>query len=378
MFDNIPMSAGYVGSVDDPDNLGTTLLWYGDIPDLPSITAEASNLGIKLTVESWPFSHDQIESASNKLMSLTSLTGDYDFHVYDVVGLNPNFKGLTVQGGFGNPTEDTVSAESQVAAAAESATGMPIRVTVGSPSGTLTGRTTDYAPFNAGGLMLSLDATSDNLCSSGFSIYVNGSSQVLTARHCDKTNYVAYSAHNNQYSGNYIHNIGPGAARWMGSIGYVLAWMGSYNVQDFTRTVIGIADVGINDYVCFGGGNSGAHCNIQVTDLSVSWNDGTGNGNTETIEGVQRTSDEIASIQGDSGGPVYIRSGDSNAYAVGMIQGYPSGATTHSGSGTWPNGCGGAWDYCPSNGRNLCVQSVLFTSIRTIIGGVPGSSLVHG
>ena len=110
--------------------------------------------------------------------------------------------------------------------------------------------------------------------------------------------------------------------------------------------MIGYEDLAVNDLVCTGGGNSGEHCNVKVTNLTVSFNDGFGA--FSTLEGVQQTSGKIAQIQGDSGGPVISLASTSSGQvrAAGMIQGFL-------GSGMTGSACGPVFQ----GGSNRCSTS---------------------
>lgn len=165
-----------------------------------------------------------------------------------------------------------------------------------------------------------------------------------------------------------MENSGDGAAKVLTASGVGLAFDGAWNSVNYTKFVIGFGDVSDGDYVCTGGANSGEHCNIEVVNTSVSFNDGTGNGNVSTIEGEQMTSGAIAVIQGDSGGPVIALSSTAgDVYAAGMIQAVAG--TTSTGSA-----CGSVY----SAGGNLCGKYVLFASMRTIVNSISGAALVTG
>jgi hypothetical protein len=106
---------------------------------------------------------------------------------------------------------------------------------------------------------------------------------------------------------------------------------GSWNNPDgYRKPVQELRDVGLNTLVCTSGGNSGVHCNVKVTAMVVSFNDGYGT--VSTMRGVQQTSGRIAVIQGDSGGPVLISYANGKVGAVDMIQGLENGTTSGCGS----------------------------------------------
>ena len=335
-----------------------------------SVTSEATADGITLTTQAWPLSYTQIQTVSDLLGNATStLYSPLGFNLADVVGLDPTFRGVTIEGIFDSSVSDVGAATSTLVAQAQTLTGVPVQVRSDVVTGAALGRDDDYAPFNAGGLMYSPSAPSnDNICSNGFGVKISGVTHTTTARHCPYTDYEAVDSSTHKYAQGHSTRVDPGAARYLGGTASALSWDGAYNKQDYTKTVVGYADLGVGDYVCTDGGNSGVHCNVKVTDLSVYYNDGTGHGNTEMIKGVQQTSGKIAVIQGDSGGPVIVPlSGGTQVRAAGMIQAYAGTYTTGSGCGP-----------VRFAGNNRCSPGVLFTSFRTIVNGISGGSLVTG
>jgi len=242
--------------------------------------------------------------------------------------------------------------------------GVPVRVVPGVSGGRSIGRDTDSGPFNAGGYMRS--PSNGNTCSSGFAISLNGASRTTTARHCTQNDYQDRAAPNKYGTG--VLNSSDGGGRVLSNSGSTWAFDGAYNASNFFKTVIGYEDLGVNDLVCTGGGNSGEHCNIKITNMPVLFNDGFGL--FFTIEGVQQSGgNAIAEIQGDSGGPVVslVNTSSGQVRAAGMIQGWRGGSTTGA-------ACGPVYDA----GTNQCSKDVLFSSMRTIIGSISGASLLTG
>ena len=72
----------------------------------------------------------------------------------------------------------------QVQSLASSVMGVPVHVVPGAGATTSTGRDNDFAPFNAGGYMIS--PSNGTTCSSGFAINLSGSTRITTARHCTR------------------------------------------------------------------------------------------------------------------------------------------------------------------------------------------------
>ena len=113
----------------------------------------------------------------------------------------------------------------------------------------------------------------------------------------------------------------------------------------------------------YSGGNSGKHCGLTVTDMSAFWDDKTGHGDVSTIVAMAPTAADLAAARGDSGGPVYVIGNDPyEVRAVGMIQAIANEYVS-----------------CPTRaGNNICGNVVFFTSTKTIVHGLSGSSLVTG
>jgi hypothetical protein len=157
---------------------------------------------------------------------------------------------------------------------------------------------------------------------------------------------------------------GNGAAREQSGTGFYWMFDGPYNTS-VKKTVVGLRDVSLGDYVCTSGGNSGSHCSIQVNDMALWVDDGTGL--VEMIEAINWSYHGLAVAEGDSGGAVLVHSG-ANVYAVGMIQGGDN--ADHTG-----------WT-CPSGTLHTtaaCFSYVEFTSMRVIINTMPGTAtLVTG
>jgi len=239
------------------------------------------------------------------------------------------------------------------------ATGVAARFEIaGPPVLTAATRDTDSPPFNAAGFMVRhLSDGTYTWCSSGFAINdVAGRSHTTTARHCTEQ---AYRAADGTYMyGQTVTMSGSGAAREQSAGGFYWMFDGPYNTST-KRTVVGLRDVSLGDYVCTSGGNSGSHCGLQINDMAFWLNDGSGL--VETIQAVNWTYHGIAAAKGDSGGGVLVHSG-ANVYAVGMLQ-------------AGDNACDD-WS-CPSGTVHTpatCYSYTYFTSMRVIVNTMPGGA----
>ena len=356
------VDSGYVGSIDDLAHKATTIMWYGPRTSLlTAIIEEGQRRGISVAVQQRKYSLEQIDAAIDATWQQAAQGKWAGFKISDIAGIAADYDGITVNGAY--TSTPAVQRAPQVRSLATETMGVPVQVVPGVSVVPAIGRDTDFAPFNAGGYMLS--PSTGTTCSSGFAISRSGSTHTTTARHCNKNDYQDRAASNKYGTG--VVNSSDGGGRELSATGAALAFDGAYNSQNFWKTVIGYEDLAVNDLVCTGGGNSGEHCNVKVTNLRVSFNDGFGS--FSTIEGVQQTSGKIAAIQGDSGGPVISLAGTSSGQvrAAGMIQAVVSPYMTGS-------ACGPVYD----DGSNLCSRTVLFSSMRTVVNTISGASLLTG
>lgn len=361
--------SGYVGSIDDLQNKATVILWAGPRTALlKAILAEGRRRGITVTVRKRSNSLEQIDTAVDAIWQQAA-AGDWaGFHISTIEAVGATDNGLVVNGTYTSiPASDRAA---QVQSLATVVDGIPVRVVPGvgafSDVGTSTAGTAapdvegdrahDFAPFAGGDYMIS--PTGRHTCSNGFGILVSGHTRVTTARHCVANDYKDRFAPNKYGTG--VVRSGDGGGRVLSAKAVPVVQVGPIDDVNFRR-VQGFEDLAINDFVCTDGGNSGEHCKIKVTNLLVSFNDGFGT--FHTIKGVQQNSGEIASIEGDSGGPVLSLANVSpgGIRAAGMIQGGEDPHMTN---------CGLVFD------AGRCSKIVLFSSMRTVVNTIHDASLL--
>lgn len=362
--------SGWVGSIDNLARKAMTVMWSGPrTPLLTAIIAQGEQRGITVTIQHREHSLQQLKAAIAAIERQAAQGRWAGFRISAIAAISARRDGLTVEGTY--TAVPAARRAPQVRSLATVVRGVPVRVAPGNPVALTAGRDADFAPFNAGGLMASF--YSSPICSSGFSIVINGTTHTVTARHCVSTHNGVYDfvdandslalnpPPTDQWYGNSIGTSGDGAARIMSQSGSALMFNHAWN-STTTSTVIGYQDLGINDLVCTEGGNSGEHCNVKVTNMLVEITDPFGS--FATIEGDQ-TSGTIAAMHGDSGGPVMSLNNTSSGQvrAAGMIQ---------AGGGNSLSNCGASWS------PNPCYKTVYFTSMRTIVDSISGASLVTG
>lgn len=365
---------GYVASLDDAATRTVTLLWNGSNSVPAAVVQRAATDGITLKTEPWLLSYWQVQTAAQTLAALNrDFFGEFGFNLADVISIEPSFQGVSIEGTFSSSVTDLAAAAAQLTSRARALVGVPVRVITNVSTLPATGRDNDYSPFNAGGYMLS--PGNGSTCSSGFAVGISGVTHTTTARHCIYTDYVARDAPDNQYALGSSTVVDPGAARYLGGAGLGHVWDGGWNQEGYHKKVVDYFDASIGDKVCTDGGNSGIHCEVQVTALG-KWDDGYGP--FDVIVARQQSSGKIAVIQGDSGGPVIFPlfcvggfTGLCQVKAVGMIQ----AVSGYEATGPF---CGSVHDVGPDAAPNICGDTVFFSSMRTIVNGIPGGSLVHG
>ena len=350
-------TSGYIDSVNDASTKSVTLLWAGAPNAMQaSILAEAKRRTITATAVQRKYTKDQLNRAADAAVaSTTSGTGVFaNFTINTAEPLSPEFDGLVITGQHKSNPADTAAADQALSQEATQALGIAVKVQTAPMFETTSGTTrgTDTSPFNAGAYMYPG-------CSLGFGLRIGSATYTTTARHCGSR----FRANDNQnapiYSTKQLST--DGAARVLTGGGSTLMFYGGFN-SSLKANVIGSKDVGAGDFVCTSGGNSGSHCgggaNMKVRKGSVRYDDGDG---YVSMLVADRIDGGVASVRGDSGGPVYQNKTASDVYAVGMIQ---------SGGGRVP--C------VPVRQSTVdCYKTVVYTSINTIIRGVPNSSLVH-
>jgi hypothetical protein len=352
------VSSGYLDQINDASTLSTNILWHGNSPLRAEVLAEATREGITASISERPQSMPQIKAITSKLWASKEKLADAGFQIAGIVGLQLNSPNITVEGTY---TTAEGAAAPNVKTLLETTAGTAVDVRGGvKTKATAAVRSNDWAPFNAGGYMYSVG----HVCSSGFALSIGGGNWTTTARHCGETPW--YDRDNSGISYGFTRYVSSdGAARVLTATGSPFTFDGAWNNSyGYYKTVSAYADVSLGDHVCTSGGNSGVHCNILITSMYYSFDDGWGPV-VSTIRGDQQTAGQIAVIQGDSGGPVFVPYSDgSHVGASGMIQGEVNGD---------PYNCGPVHD----QGNNFCSPTVLFTSIRTIANAL-GGSLVTG
>lgn len=189
-----------------------------------------------------------------------------------------------------------------------------------------TGRLDDGEPHYGGaGIRAGSGGISTNTCTSTFAVRRNSDGQRggLTAGHCFANGQQIYSS--TKYWGNAWGERSYPTYDMMGVASSGETYDNQIHVDPCcpsTRNVTSKRNPVVNDSVCLSGMVTRAVCGLVVSDLYASLCDA--DGCTTGLMQARRASD-VTVRGGDSGGPVYLRSGTSNAVALGMIIGSSGG-----------------------------------------------------
>jgi len=297
------------------------------------------------------------------LMDQNFATQQGTWHVTSVEGPTLEQPQITVSGYYPNRGGATTRAaqteirKSAIARApADVSASMPIVVEDGEPAETYVTRSTDGTPYWAGGMIKGANGAG---CTSGFAIRYGGVNHTTTARHCVSTPYTAWDNKNSSY-GSTSGTSSTGLARALSGTGAARMFDGAWNNSSgFNKVVVGSSVVAKGALVCSSGANSGVHCNLQVDNTAVAFNDGYGSATTVRVK--QLTSGQIAGAHGDSGGPIFTLDSSDKVYAVGMLQGSLETQITNCGSLRLAQPCSVYIEYSPINTIVSSLGAVLLT-----------------
>jgi hypothetical protein len=352
--------SGFVESANYAETTSTTLLWAGSSPLQDVARVEGAKRGITVTVQPVRYSRADLDRATASIWSSAKSAQWNGFVITGLAGTDLTHDGIIVDGHYEGIS--AAEAEGRRATTANFARSLAAAVvdvrTVPAPVA-LTTRSTDTSPLNSGGQMVGTTG-GQRSCTSGFAIWLDGNARTTTARHCMDGPYAAWDLPSSHYGGNI--RWAPGTcAQVLAGAGYPWMFDGAWNdPTGYHKTVVGFADLSVNDWVWTSGAMSGMHESIQVRSLSYDWNDGYGY--CHTIWGVQ-TGGGVATAAGDSGGPVMVAYPDANWTTVGAAGMIQWGSDTRT--------CGS------TRVATTCYNMVGFTSMHAIVNEL-GATLRTG
>ncbi|MFF2348399.1 S1 family peptidase [Kitasatospora sp. NPDC058115] len=210
----------------------------------------------------------------------------------------------------------------------------------------------DYSPWWGGS---GLRTPGGTICSSGFGVTrSDGTPLLTTAYHCGDGIY------HNWYDGAFVGSTsqadmldildvsGINTGNAVGNAIYEGPWNDSTGTGKY---VSGWGHNNVGDYVCQSAANSGTHCGIKITRTDFSYTGPNGVWRKVADYAIQTNANDIAAVNGDSGGPVYTVDSAGKAVARGTISSLDStvncnGRTTSDGGSRTP-WCFSAMMYVP-------------------------------
>jgi hypothetical protein len=309
------------------------------------------------------------------LASATAGSGVFaNFTIGSAQAISTEFDGVIISGQHKSNPADTAAADLLLSQQATQALGVAVKVqTAVIPEAAATTRPNDSAPFNAGATLAYTDGKTGkkSMCTTGFALKIGTSTYTTTARHCGGHAYTPIESTSSVlhlYTSRSLSS--DGAARLLNVSGSRQMFYGGIRSSARAPLVLDAktgagSNHGTGDYVCTSGGNSGSHCgggaNLKVKG-STMWNDGYGSVSVLIADRIDKA---VGVVKGDSGGPVYRNAANGKVTAVGMIQAVVTG--------DFKAPCGTT--LTPSS---ACGSRLYYTSINTIIRGVPNSKLYVG
>ena len=361
-------SAGFAGFVITPEKCRLDLYWVGPPPD--EVVEVVGNDRRVVVHDDAGHDHDELSRAAEALAPGSPL-GHADGVEITSVAVEPEGTGLRV----GVEARGTSIDAPATAARLSAGVGLPVTVVIESPSRPF-GRIDDRAPWSAGGrAMIRVKAGSEQwgACSLGYGLRDPRTMReyTVTAAHCfdEAAGATAWNGSRDAAIGDwsamslaldiaYVAIDGPPAdpgtsARvWAGGVGD--GREGAHTVTDTSPTVKGM-------WVCSSGATTGENCGIKVSHVDVMQRAILPrSGATYTVRPTARgyrVDGGVASGDGDSGGPVFVKAGiGDDAHAVGVIHGGVSGARVG----------------CVDHAATECSASVIFLPVAEVqrwIGG---------
>jgi hypothetical protein len=353
-------AAGFYESAVDLKARKMTLQWHGSSPLQAQAVAEGRRRGLTVVVQHVSYTQASVQRAMNLLLDPKNSAKLGGFKVNSVAGPTVGNDRLTVTGstaGSLTPSATRVAAAApSLAPAVKSLTGLDATFQAGGKSEPFATRSTDYSPFNAGGMIRGSDGSG---CTSGFAILRSGFTWTTTDRHCTAASYKAWDAPANSYGNSYQADAGTGIRMLTGD-GFFWMFDGAWNdPTGWHKTVWGLADVSQGSNICGGGANSGMHCNLVVDNMAESFNDGFGTYTTIRVHALSG----IGGAHGDSGGPMLIPSSDGlHVWAVGMLMGSNEAQTSNCGSLRLATTCASYIEFSPERKFLSDMGATLYTS----------------
>jgi hypothetical protein len=293
---------GYAGIVAEPESRQLVLYWRGTMP--ASVRAVVDDVAKTLPVAVKParYSAGEMAAAQRRLQSTL------DAKTTRVTEIAPNVdgSGLTAKviGGRAELAAQSALASSPVAVTVKSTGGRPVN----------TSRLNDSAPYY-GGARWGI-ANNTPFCTTGWPVWRDGRTMMLTAAHCTSSGVQAYDGGNDY--------MGVTRDRWPGLDSMLIdVSSGPYMFDgdiysNWTKPVVGVTSLYYGSWVCTSGAKSGVICNMRITLTGAGYT----SGGVWVYPSYRATKNGTGAVsgQGDSGGPVFsLAVNQSQVLAAGII-----------------------------------------------------------
>ncbi|MEU2613004.1 hypothetical protein ABZ570_15700 [Micromonospora sp. NPDC007271] len=263
--------SGYASTVAAPENRELVVYWRGKVP--ASVRRVIAQQSRDVPVRVIPARYSEAEM----LTEVRRLSSD---PAYAQVIPMVDGSGIRVKQAAGRSARLATQA-SKVAVIAEGTT---------AGDGILFTRQNDSSPYWGG-------ARTQN-CTTGFAIWWNGNSRILSAGHCGNNGDYIYDG-GGDFMGTVINDNDTRDTHMIDVRGHGRVWDGPWTETSYTKAVRGATFSNVGNWLCTSGSRSGVRCNIRVTANNASWG---GRFPMVYADQIDRLS---AAGQGDSGGPVF-------------------------------------------------------------------------
>ncbi|MGW2376872.1 trypsin-like serine protease [Kitasatospora sp. NPDC001683] len=310
----------------DPGANRATLHWKGELPEAVRGALQDLPQGVNVKVVPAKYSKAELHVAREKLLlngKPIPLAAKSPSHINSI---GPSLDGSGLDLGYETDDErapqtrtfrPALSAEEltpQVEAIASAIAGVEVHAHPQAMVEDLT-RGADYEPWLGGAGVKTPGGT---ICSTGFGVYnpsIGSKNLVTTAWHCGSGSYrtwysdkyMGYASEGDGLDTDDTIGIAPLNEQASGSGVYGGPW-NDPNDADYVE-VSGYSGNNVGDLVCQSAANSGAHCGLRVLQVDRQIQGPNGVWRKFTDQVVQTDPNDIASINGDSGGPVVVQDG---------------------------------------------------------------------
>jgi hypothetical protein len=294
--------AGYAGIVAAPQNRALRVYWKGSVPT--ALRQLAGRLGVPVTLLPARFTERELLAEAKRLAADPRVRS---------VGPEVDGSGLTIN--VSNAGQQAIRFGTLRAGR------IPLHVQSEPAPQPLDSRQNDISPYWGGGKYLVGGAS----CSTGFAVFWNGLTHMLSAGHCADNGQIAVDGGGNpgrDTMGGVFNDNNGRDTLMINTPTQGAVYIGSFN-NNFGVPVEGVAADFPGNVVCTGGARTGEHCGLTVTHVNQS--------DAGFFPLTRAEVRGCAAARGDSGGPVYHYAHANSIIARGTI------STGRPGTASCPN-----------------------------------------